>query len=139
MAGHLRPVGPAILAVLWCFGFHPYSSPKAPDPLTITATCVLFHARAEDSVILGQIVSDLAISGKRYGDAIWARYHIDGRATGGIYSDLRDNGKMPETGNLRKDRVVLPGYWVSGNHCAAGKPEPMTAPFPAMHDSTIHA
>ncbi|GLA06254.1 hypothetical protein AnigIFM60653_006780 [Aspergillus niger] len=35
------------------------------------------------------------ISGERYGDAIWARYHIDGRATGGIYSDLRDNGDGP--------------------------------------------
>ncbi|OJJ68413.1 hypothetical protein ASPBRDRAFT_46607 [Aspergillus brasiliensis CBS 101740] len=33
-----------------------------------------------------------AITEKRYGDAIYARYHIDGRAKDGIYTDLRDNG-----------------------------------------------
>ncbi|KAJ5100993.1 hypothetical protein N7456_007045 [Penicillium angulare] len=36
-----------------------------------------------------------AISEKRYGDAIYARYHIDGRAKDGIYTDLRDNGDGP--------------------------------------------
>jgi hypothetical protein len=36
-----------------------------------------------------------AISDKRYGDAIYARYHIDGRAKDGIYTDLRDNGDGP--------------------------------------------
>ncbi|KAF3385056.1 hypothetical protein F1880_002397 [Penicillium rolfsii] len=30
-----------------------------------------------------------AISEKRYGDAIYARYHIDGRAKDGIYTDLQ--------------------------------------------------
>lgn len=34
----------------------------------------------------------VAISEKRYGDAIYARYHIDGIAKDGIYGDLRDNG-----------------------------------------------
>lgn len=37
----------------------------------------------------------IAISEKRYGDAIYARYHIDGRAKDGIYTDLRDNGDRP--------------------------------------------
>ncbi|PYH77033.1 hypothetical protein BO82DRAFT_358568 [Aspergillus uvarum CBS 121591] len=36
-----------------------------------------------------------AISEKRYGDAIYARYHIDGRAKDGIYTDLRDKGDGP--------------------------------------------
>jgi hypothetical protein len=33
-----------------------------------------------------------AITEERYGDAIYARYHIDGQAKDGIYTDLRDNG-----------------------------------------------
>ncbi|GKZ33190.1 hypothetical protein AbraIFM66950_002979 [Aspergillus brasiliensis] len=36
-----------------------------------------------------------AITEKRYGDAIYARYHIDGRAKDGVYTDLRDNGDGP--------------------------------------------
>ncbi|KAJ5998613.1 hypothetical protein N7451_006423 [Penicillium sp. IBT 35674x] len=32
-----------------------------------------------------------AISEKRYGDAIFARYHMDGRAKDGIYTDTRDD------------------------------------------------
>lgn len=32
------------------------------------------------------------IAEKCYGDAIWARYHIDGQAKDGIYIDLRDDG-----------------------------------------------
>lgn len=39
----------------------------------------------------------IAISEKRYGDAIYARYHIDGRAKDGIYTDLRDNSDGPYT------------------------------------------
>ncbi|KAJ5273865.1 hypothetical protein N7478_008990 [Penicillium angulare] len=34
----------------------------------------------------------IAISEKRYGDAIYARYQIDGTAKDGIYTSLRDNG-----------------------------------------------
>jgi hypothetical protein len=37
----------------------------------------------------------IAIAEKRYGDAIYARYHIDGRAKDGLYTDLRDNGEGP--------------------------------------------
>lgn len=32
-----------------------------------------------------------AISEERYGDAIYARYHFDGRAKDGIYTDVRDD------------------------------------------------
>jgi hypothetical protein len=34
----------------------------------------------------------IAIQEKRYGDAIYARYHIDGQTKDGIYTDLRDDG-----------------------------------------------
>lgn len=37
----------------------------------------------------------IAISEKRYGDAIYARYHIDGQAKDGIHTDLRDIGDGP--------------------------------------------
>jgi hypothetical protein len=39
----------------------------------------------------------IAISEKRYGDAVYARYHIDGIAKDGIYTDLRDTGDGPYT------------------------------------------
>ncbi|KAJ5554596.1 hypothetical protein N7513_004555 [Penicillium frequentans] len=37
----------------------------------------------------------MAISEKRYGDAIYARYHMDGRAKDGVHTDLRDCGEGP--------------------------------------------
>lgn len=44
-----------------------------------------------------------AISEKRYGDAIWARYHMDGRAIDGVYTDLRQN----EDGSCERYNIAV--------------------------------